>query len=55
MFPEAKPREASTVEGPQNILLSRGILLVFFYLKFLAVRGSVNLLFTGELKVMSTA
>ena len=25
MFPEAKPRETSTVEGPQNILLSRGL------------------------------
>ena len=25
MFPEAKPRETSTVEGPQNILLSQGL------------------------------
>ena len=25
MFPEAKPRETSTVEGPQNMLLSRGL------------------------------
>ena len=25
MFPEAKPRETSTVEGPQNTLLSRPI------------------------------
>ena len=25
MFPEAKPRETSTVRGPQNTLLSRGL------------------------------
>ena len=25
MFSEAKPRETSTVEGAQNILLSRGL------------------------------
>ncbi len=25
MFPEAKPSETSTVEGPQNTLLSRGL------------------------------
>ena len=35
MFPEAKPRKTSTVEGPQNILLSRGLSqLMFCYIVY---------------------
>ena len=29
MFPEAKPRETSTVEGPQNILLSCKYFIIY--------------------------
>ena len=29
--PEAKPRETATVEGPQNILISRGLSQQVFY------------------------